>query len=404
MHFLSLILLGLCPIFFSEVSAHTTPIYNLNAIPASKLPQMEVEDGDQGVWEAGSKTGLRQALKLQLELCENQKIKIDWNFAGKIVPRSQYCNETLNWFLTKLDQVKNLNELYERAKQDLDWYQSVGRPETKDVLFTGYYFPTYSAKRKKEGEFQWPVYAKPNDLVQVWEEGRFVWRRKVGKVYVPYYTREEIEAGSIQDKNAVIAYLNHPVDAYMLQVEGSGALMLQNEDHSETKLIVNYTAANGHDYTSLGKVMRANGIPESYINEQGIKRYFTEHPEKWKSLANQNKSYVFFAEANTGPYGAENVILTPKHSLAIDHAEFPLGVMALIQAERAAEIKGDLVTVWKPFLQFALTQDIGGAIKSPGRVDIYWGETAYAEITAGQLNKTGSLYFALVRHVSGKKH
>ena len=377
---------------------------NLIRIQGKDLPQMDLEDGDEGVIEAGSKSALKRALLLQLVQCDSPKLvnlqRSDWDFAGKKVARARYCNQTIQWFLTKLDQVKNLNELYTSASKELEWYRSVGRPQTKDVLFTGYYFPTYLAKKKPDSKYKWPIYSMPKDLVLVHENGETVWRRRTASgAYVPYYSRAQIEGGAIRGAGYEIAYLDNPVDPYLLQVEGSGSVIVQNEDGTQTKLITNYSGKNGHPYTSLGKVMRAANVPEEYLNAQGMKRYFALYPEKWPSLSYQNKSYVFFELAKEGPYGANGVLLTPKHSLAVDDAEFPLGAMTLIQTERAGQIEGDQVSTWKPFIQFALTQDTGGAIKSPGRVDIYWGDTHYAEVNAGQLTKTGNLYFALVPEV-----
>jgi len=49
--------------------------------------------------------------------------------------------------------------------------------------------------------------------------------------------------------------------------------------------------------------------------------------------------------------------------------------------------------LWKPFSRFALNQDAGGAIKGPGRVDLFCGRGENAEIMAGHLKEEGDLYF-----------
>jgi membrane-bound lytic murein transglycosylase A len=201
--------------------------------------------------------------------------------------------------------------------------------------------------------------------------------------------------------------LDNPVDPYLLQVQGSGTLLIQNELGVEERVIVNFSGENGWPYTSLGKLMRAAGVPDEYISLQGIKRYFIDvHPELWSKFSNQNQSYVFFKIANAGPFGAAATLLTPKHSIAVDPKVFPLGAIGLIQAERPFQVVGDQAQDWRPFSQFVVAQDTGGAIQSAGRVDVFWGEGHYAEVVAGQSDRMGELYFVLVppSKKSGLRH
>jgi membrane-bound lytic murein transglycosylase A len=53
------------------------------------------------------------------------------------------------------------------------------------------------------------------------------------------------------------------------------------------------------------------------------------------------------------------------------------------------------IRAWEPFTRFVLNQDTGGAIKGPGRVDIFFGQGPDAELTAGNLQHEGELYFLL---------
>jgi len=43
-----------------------------------------------------------------------------------------------------------------------------------------------------------------------------------------------------------------------------------------------------------------------------------------------------------------------------------------------------------------LNQDTGGAIKGPVRADFFWGSGPYAELAAGHLKHTGSLYLLVL--------
>ena len=51
---------------------------------------------------------------------------------------------------------------------------------------------------------------------------------------------------------------------------------------------------------------------------------------------------------------------------------------------------------WMNFSAFALNQDTGGAIRGPGRVDIFWGNGPYAQIAAGHMQHKGSFYLLIL--------
>ena len=47
--------------------------------------------------------------------------------------------------------------------------------------------------------------------------------------------------------------------------------------------------------------------------------------------------------------------------------------------------------------RFVLNQDTGGAIRGPGRVDLFWGRGPEAELAAGLMKQPGALYFLAPR-------
>ncbi len=63
---------------------------------------------------------------------------------------------------------------------------------------------------------------------------------------------------------------------------------------------------------------------------------------------------------------------------------------------RKPVIENGVIKDWAPFTRFVLNQDTGGAIKGAGRVDVFFGQGPEAELTAGNLQQEGELYF-LVR-------
>jgi membrane-bound lytic murein transglycosylase A len=350
---------------------------SLKRLSPREIPFLKIDDAAEGSANAGSKEQFKAALLRQIPECKH--LASSFLIAGKAVPRQRWCEGTAQWFLRELDSGKSLNEVFSKARFELEWYQSTGKPDTHEVQFTGYYFPVHHAKLKPDSTFRFPIYSVPADLKK------------------PYFTRAQIESGALKGKHLEIGYFDNPVDPYILQVQGSGAILVDDEKGGVRRIIVNYANENGRPYTSLGKLMRASGIPEEYINLQGIRKYFTEmHPEQWNRFAHQNESYVFFRKSETGPYGSSGAILTPKHSIAIDQRVFPLGLVGIIQTERPDVVEGDQALTWKKFAQFVVTQDTGGAIRTPGRVDIFWGEDAYAEVAAGRTDRLGELYFLLI--------
>jgi len=344
-------------------------------LPAD-LPPLAIDINTNG---SDSKTELRSALQKQLDRCLIQSSNDVFQFPGRSLTRKEWCTDTVKWFLNRLDTSANLEEVYQSAKKELQWYRSEGRSvpgNPNGVLFTGYYHPLIKAKREADAYYRYPIYRLPAN------------RR---------YTRAEIAAGALKGKGLEIAYASNPVDPFVMEVQGSGALMIQNKDGTETRVLTNFAGTNGFPYTSLGKVMRQAGIPEEYINLQGIRKYFIdEHPELWEKFSNQNQSYVFFKEAVSGPFGAAGVLLTPGHSIAVDPRYFPLGGIALVQSERPVNQTGSFVDAWKPFMQFMVAQDTGGAIKGQDHVDIYWGSGEYAELVAGHSKQIGQLFFCVV--------
>ena len=72
-----------------------------------------------------------------------------------------------------------------------------GSGYTDRVLFTGYYTPIYDAAKQRGGEYQWPLYKLPSDLVRDEASGQVFGRRVGDGRVVPYYTRGDRDGGKI---------------------------------------------------------------------------------------------------------------------------------------------------------------------------------------------------------------
>ncbi|GBC62961.1 hypothetical protein DENIS_3947 [Desulfonema ishimotonii] len=286
-------------------------------------------------------------------------------------------------------------------------YKSSGETETGQVLFTGYYEPLLSGSRQQTDEYRYPVYGPPDDLSVVdltpfsaKLKGMRIIGRVEGKTFVPYYERREIEqAQALAGKAEELAWVGDPVALFFLQVQGSGRIIFADG----TSVNVHYHSKNGRPYRSIGKLLiDENRIPRSLMSMQKIREYLAEHPEDRDRVLNYNPSYVFFSVEADGPFGALNVRLTPGRSIAVDRSIFPLSALAFIRTQKPlADEKSGQIASWTPFSRFVMSQDTGGAIKGPGRADIFWGNGPYAELAAGHLKHRGDLYVLVLKLPAG---
>jgi membrane-bound lytic murein transglycosylase A len=281
-------------------------------------------------------------------------------------------------------------------------YQSAGRDQEGEVLFTGYYEPHLNGRLQPDDEFRFPIYALPEDLIKIdlsdFDEkyaGESIVGRYTGETVVPYYDRREIdEQNALADKAQPLAWIKDPVDVFFLQIQGSGKIFL---DTGEV-INVHYNGSNGRPYRSIGKLLiDEQKIPQEEMSMQKIRSYLHEHPEEMAPVLNHNPSYVFFKLEPEGPLGYLNVLLTPGRSVALDRRIFPPAALAFIQTKKPVVDSAGQIDSWADCSRFVLNQDTGGAIRGPGRADLFWGSGPYAEIAAGHLAHTGKLFFLILK-------
>jgi membrane-bound lytic murein transglycosylase A len=281
-------------------------------------------------------------------------------------------------------------------------YRSSGRDGQGEVLFTGYYEPVIDGCRQPGPGCRFPVYGLPEDLLTIdlslFGE-RFAGRRIVGRLsgrtVVPYPDRRAIEDGNaISGKAPVLAWAADPVDLFFLHIQGSGRIRFADGD----SLGLRYRATNGRPYRSIGGLLIETGeIPQEKMSMQAIKAYLKAHPERRGEVLAHNPSYVFFEAAQGDPVGSLGVPLTPGRSLATDPGCFPRAALVFVECQKPLLAAPDRIARWVPFGRFMLNQDTGGAIRGPGRADVFWGRGAYAELAAGHLKHTGSLFFLVLK-------
>jgi membrane-bound lytic murein transglycosylase A len=282
--------------------------------------------------------------------------------------------------------------------------ESIGRDGQGDVLMTGYYEPMLAARRQARGSFQHPVYALPEDLVWIdlKQFGRNLpAKRLVGQVrghqVRPYPDREAIDfKRALQGKAKVLGYVADPVEVFFLHIQGSGLL----EFSDGGRLRVGYAASNGQPYRSIGKLLLAQGLmqPED-MSMQGIKAYLEAHPGQRRKVLSHNPSYVFFRPLppTGGPLGCFGQPLTAGRSVATDRRIFPGLALGFISGSMPAPGGGV-----REFSRFVFNQDTGGAIRGPGRLDLFFGSGPRAGALAGRMKNPGRLFFFFPLQLMGR--
>lgn len=264
---------------------------------------------------------------------------------------------------------------------------------------TGYYEPLIEASRVRGGEYQWPIYGPPRDLVRVnladavpelrahRLRGRVIKdpTARSGRQVVPYWSRKQIrEMGSAFPAKTLL-WAKDPIDVFFLQVQGSG----QAELPSGERVRVAFAEHNGHPYRSIGGWLISKGeLNRSQSSMQGIKDWARKHPERLDELLDVNPAFVFFKLKPTdglGPAGALSVPLTPGRSVAVDRRFIPLGTPLFLATTYPNAPSS-------PLRRLVMAQDTGTAIVGAARVDLFWGFGEEAGQQAGRMHQRGELW------------
>ena len=255
---------------------------------------------------------------------------------------------------------------------------------------TGYYEPEIEGSRTAQPGYA-PIYRLPPDLVRCTKPDGTSGRGRIDETgtCVLYFTRAEIEDGTLTGKGLEIAWAKDPLELFFLEIQGSGRIRLEDG----TIMRVGYAGQNGRDYVAIGRLLRDGGIlPPGGANMQSIKDWIRANPDQGRALMRQNLSYVFFKElTGPGPLGALNVPVTAHESVAADPSFVPLGAPIFLERADRREVDG----IW-------VAQDTGGAIKGPNRFDTFWGAGADAVTTAGGMSASGEALILIPKGAGGR--
>ena len=237
-------------------------------------------------------------------------------------------------------------------------------------LLTAYYEPVVEASRTPTPTFAVPLYAPPAGLAN----------RK------PWYTRQEMDTlpeAQAALRGRAVAYVADPIDALILQIQGSGRMRVVQPDGSSRTTRLAFAGTNDQPYKSVGKWLLDQGLVKD-ASWPGIKAWLAQNPQRQQELLWSNPRMVFFREeplsemdADFGPRGAQGVALTAGRSIAIDPGSMPYGTPVWLASSGPQTQLQKLV----------IAQDTGSAITGAVRADYFAGSGAQAGELAGRLKQ-----------------
>jgi len=237
-------------------------------------------------------------------------------------------------------------------------------------LLTAYFEPEFVARRVSGDGFDTPLYKLPAG---------------VGGAK-PWFSRREMDllpAAQAALRGQALLYLADPVDALLLQIQGSGRIRVTEPDGATRLVRLAYAGHNGQPYQSVGRWLLEQGELRD-ASWPGIRAWLVHNPQRVQELLWQNPRVVFFKEeplgdfdAGFGPRGAQGVPLTPGRSIAVDPGSIPYGTPVWLSSEGSDVSLNRLV----------LAQDTGSAITGAQRADYFVGWGAAAGEVAGRMRQ-----------------
>ena len=356
---LCLVMLGLPAIGLSPRAVPADTPRALRPVAESELPAL---------LDVGDTASLREAIVQSLAWLARKPLRSKLDYGTRIVTVDDQMRalERLLAFLVD-DPAPDAVEAF--ILEEFDVVRSIGRGDGT-MLVTGYHEPIVDASLTRSAEYRVPILAAPPSGPRVTS------------------TRAEIESGRLGSATRPLAWARNPIDVFFMEVEGSGTLSLP--DGNEIR--VGYAGTNGRPYRSIARLLIDEGhIEREAMSMRALREWLEANPHHLTRVLHHNQSYVFFTRRSGPPVGSLGVPLTPGRSIATDPTIFPQGSLGFLLTQRPRRADGGEIA-WAPVSRFVLSQDVGGVIRGPGRVDVFWGRGPDAELAASEMKQDGELY------------
>lgn len=311
--------------------------------------------------------------------------------------------------LRELLKFEEKDKLLSYVNKNFILMEVYGKKNWGEILLTSYYEPLYPARKKSTQKYFQPIYALPKDLVEIDMKsfstegignfetsrtkvsGRIVDKGLPFPKVVPHFSREEIDIqNKLKGKKLELYYLD-PIHSFFLQIQGSGVLELPGGK----RVRVGYAGQNGWKYESIGKHL-FHVIPREEMSLQRIEAHLRTLSKKdLLEFLKINPSYVFFKVIKSRGLTTFGNEVVSGRTLAVDSSLFPLGALGYLSFQKPffADKSVQVPTSYEETSRLVMAQDTGGAIKSPGRADLFWGEGDEALRYAGTMRHSAKLWF-----------
>lgn len=359
----------------------------------------------------------------------NDKIIYDF---GDFRLKSSDLKKSVNEFIAIYKQAQNKKATDSLIREKFHIYQLQIPPGNSGVLFTSYYEPpSYKASLTKNGDYIFPMYATPTDLVSLeehnfgnqlnddtifcsligsklypyksgekitvvskdfknkWTGGKITGRIENQRM-IPYYTREEIDVDKILIKKNLatpIAWFKSPAALMDVHLQGSGWLILPDE----TKRRAHFTFTNSLPYKSYVTIIaRRNKLS---VSKDAVHKFLDQNQDKAQQELTCNPRYVFFELAGNKRLGETKTPLVPFRSAAVDTRYLPLGSVFMATANSYTKTKNGKMKDTEAVFMFS--HDVGGAIKK-NHIDYYVGN----DLTKTIYDKNGKVFLLILKQLT----
>ena len=333
-------------------STYSSSIASFSAVSWQALPGWQEDD-------------LTQAWPAWLKSCDalrRRSSEVNWR---------QVCAQATSLSGRDEQAIRRYFENYFQA------YEIRNNSGSETGLVTGYYEPVMNGSLMRTSVYSVPLYAYPG-----------AWKKIKPS---PGPTRADLMASGML-KGSEIAWVQDPVAAAFMQIQGSGKIRL--EDGRVMRL--GFAGTNDQPFKSFAQwLLDHKEITRSEATMQGISQWARRNPDRVNEMLNANPRFVFFKElpgnmeADLGPNGALGVPLTAERSIAIDLQAMPLGAPVFLATTKPLSTQ--------PLQKLVMAQDTGKAIVVGVRADYYWGSGEAAGEMAGRMKQNGKMWLLLPR-------
>jgi membrane-bound lytic murein transglycosylase A len=337
----------------SAPTSYTSSIASFQSVSWQSLPGWQEDDLSQA-WPAWLKS---------CDALRKRNTEVNWR---------QVCSQATS--VSGRDK-QSIRQYFEANFQAYEVRNSATGNESG--LITGYYEPVMNGSQSRSANFTVPLYGLPG----AWKNSK----------PIPAPTRAELMGSGVL-KGSELAWVQDPVAAAFMQIQGSGKIRL--EDGRVLRL--GYAGTNDQPFKSFAQwLLDRKEITRGEASMQGISAWAKRNPGRVEEMLNANPRFVFFKElpgnvsSDLGPNGALGVPLTTERSIAIDLKAMPLGAPVFLGTTKPLSNQ--------PLQKLVMAQDTGKAIVGGVRADYYWGSGDSAGELAGRMRQDGRMWLLLPR-------